>query len=162
MLNNANVNSIIILHFQFFITRIEDDISTAMRDHFRGVPDEFVTGPLGTERAIKSYKENQVTMNYKDQLESFINSLLKVIKYLEKLIHFGQDRPDDLSTISKELQNMGQLQTKTNFLSMNWAGSQENLMNFITEFAKIGTSWNDFAQDYDKDVIEPLKILQVC
>ena len=97
----------------------------------------------------------------KDQIESFVSSLLKLISLLEKTSFFGHGKKEDASIISKELQNIGQLQSKTSFLSSNWAGSQDNLMKFLSEFAKIGSSWNDFSEDYENTIIEPLKLLQV-
>ena len=80
---------------------------------------------------------------------------------MEKTSLFGQGKKEDVSIISKELQNIGQLQSKTSFLAANWAGSQDNLMTFLSDFAQIGSSWNNFSEDYEKTVIEPLKLLQV-
>ena len=85
-------------------------MSTSIREHFRGTPDEFVTGPLGSERAIQSYKEsNPVTTSSRDQLESFISSLIKMISIMEKTSQFGHGKKEDISIITKELQNMGHL-----------------------------------------------------
>ena len=138
-------------------------MSTAIRDHFRGTPDEFVTGPLGSERAIQSYKEsNPVTTSSKDQLESFISSLIKMISTMEKTSQFGHGKKEDISIITKELQNLGHLQSKSSFLSQHFAGSQDNLMKFSSEFAKVGLSWNEYAQEYEKAIIDPLKMLKVC
>ena len=154
-----------IIYLQFFLSRIEDDLSTAIKEYFRAIPDEFVTGLLGSERSnlprLGTYKENQISATNKDQLESFMNSLLKLINSLEKTSLFGQGKKEDVSIISKELQNIGQLQSKTSFLASNWAGSQDNLMTFLSEFAKIGSSWNNFSEDYENTVIEPMKLLQV-
>ena len=147
------------------MSRIEDDLATAIKEYFRAIPDEFVTGLLGSERSnlprLGTYKENQISATNKDQLESFMNSLLKLINSLEKTSLFGQGKKEDVSIISKELQNIGQLQSKTSFLASNWAGSQDNLMTFLSEFAKIGSSWNNFSEDYENTVVEPMKLLQV-
>ena len=120
-----NVISKFCVPIQFFLTRIVDDMSTAIRDHFRSLPDEFVTGPLVDKLPMVQAAKNQSSRNSaKDQLEPLISSVTKIIGLMEKTSLFGQAKKEDMKVISKELQSLANGQT---LFSSNWAGSQVGL-----------------------------------
>ena len=39
------------IYFQFFFTKISEDLSVAIKDYFKAVPDEVVTGSVLTEKS---------------------------------------------------------------------------------------------------------------
>lgn len=131
---------------------IVDDISTSIRDEYRSLPDEFVTGPL--RPILREMNEESNNSCNKDQIETMIASVAKIMAVMEKNVSFGNGKKEDVLMLSKEWQSLSKL-------PRNWAGSNENLMRFVSEIGKIAMVWKDFAQDYEKEVIEPLKIFQV-
>lgn len=147
---------------EYFLTRIVDDMSTSIRDHFKCLPDEFVTGQL-VQPIVQENIVNPSNANFgKEQMEPFINSVSKIIGLMEKTSTFGQAKKEDMASLTKELKNMSSLQTNNSiFDGKNWAGSQENLMTCVSQMIKNGNLWKEFAQDNDKMVVEPLKILHL-
>ena len=165
---NASIKKIKInpfsFKFQFFFTRIVDDMSTAIRDHFRSIPDEFIVGTLAIERAVYDVmvsKGKQYSLGNKDQIEPFINATSKLINGLEKSVHFGRGKKEDNNLISKELQIFSNNQSKSSSLFQNWGGTAETMMRFSSDLVRIGMAWNDFGNDFQELVIEPLKLLLV-
>ena len=140
-------------------------MSTAIRDHFRSLPDEFVTGTLGVERAVYDKMlscSKQFAITNKDQIEPFIASVTKLITALEKGVVFGKGKKEDSTIIVKELQSLENHQSKiSTTLFQNWGNSAEKLMKFTADFAKVGLSWHEFGTNFQDQVIEPLKLLQV-
>ena len=74
---NFNNISKFCVPIQFFLTRIVDDMSTAIRDHFRSLPDEFVTGPLVDKLPMVQAAKSQSSRNSaKDHPKTTIQIIL--------------------------------------------------------------------------------------
>ena len=147
---------------QFFLTRIVDDLSTAIRDQFRSLPDEFVTGPLSDSNLklqLNPTLGNGENVN-KGHVESLITCLGQIISTLENTSHFSHGKKDDFATVSKNLSSIGTTQGKIPILGTNWAGSKDLMTKITSEFAKIGIAWTEFGDEYDTLVLEPFKQLK--
>ena len=104
---------VISIYFKFFLTKIAEDISTALRDYFKPVPDEVITGPNLMEKT-ENFSENP-SLDYsigqinegKDQVDILIQSLSKILVLLEKSTIFGSEKLDDMSSLATELKSIG-------------------------------------------------------
>ena len=101
------------IFLKFFLTKIAEDISTALRDYFKPVPDEVITGPNLMEKT-ENFSENP-SLDYsigqinegKDQVDILIQSLSKILVLLEKSTIFGSEKLDDMSSLATELKSIG-------------------------------------------------------
>ncbi len=142
-----------------------DDISTAIRDQFRSLPDEFVTGPLGDQEDANDEQESNSLRSLPtkgDSIEPFLNSVGKVIALLEKTCNFGIGKKDDEATLAKEIQAAASFQQKNGFKSQTRLENspKEKWMKITSSLSRIGSHWKDFAVEYDQMVLEPLRTLQ--
>ena len=143
---------------EFFMTRIIDDLAIAIKDQFRSLPDEFVTGPLGT---IAFQFDTTLTENVnKGHVESLISNLNQIIHTLEKTSQFSHAKKEDFAQVSKDLNAVGQTQGKSPILGFNWAGSKDLMAKITSDLTQVGTAWSALGTEYDTLVLEPFKQLK--
>ena len=144
---------------EFFLSRIVDDLATAIRDQFRSLPDEFVTGPLG-QNPFQLDCSSQLENVNKVPVESLIKSLDQIIQTLEKTSQFSHGKKEDFVQVSKDLNTVGHTQGKSPVLGFNWAGSKDLMAKITSDLAKIGSAWSELGTEYDLLVLEPFKQLK--
>ena len=145
----------------FFLSRIVDDLATAIRDQFRSLPDEFVTGPLGQNNVFQlDCNPTQMENVNKSDVDKLITNLNQIIQTLEKTSHFSHGKKEDFVQVSKDLITVGHTQGKSPILGFNWAGSKDLMANITSDLAKIGSAWSELGTEYDLLVLEPFKQLK--
>ena len=147
---------------EFFLSRIVDDLATAIRDQFRSLPDEFVTGPLGYNAFQYQLDCNSTLVENvnKSHVDQLISSLNQIIQTLEKTSHFSHGKKEDFAQVSKDLSTVGHTQGKSPILGFNWAGSKDLMAKITSDLAKIGSAWSELGTEYDLLVLEPFKQLK--
>ena len=161
------------MYLQFFMTKIAEDFSLAIREYFRPVPDEFVTGSDLLQSTSTSFDNTSLDNSLveikegMEQVDVLITSLGKIVALLEKSTNFGFAKQDDMKALATELKSVGshgfqqKVSKGSSYMSSNWTVHQDTFVQVVDNLNDIGSKWKGYAENYELLVLEPLKMLKV-
>ena len=140
------------------MTYLGNDHSTNIRDQFKAVPDEFISGDHDD-----GYLQNTMSSTTaKQQIETLSKTVAVLLEIVDRQRASALDSGEDMALFGKELETAADDLTLNNVPGDGrWRSLHESLRPIGQGFSSLAILWSEHAQMYADDVVDQLKLLQV-
>ncbi|KAK3580705.1 hypothetical protein CHS0354_005709 [Potamilus streckersoni] len=146
---------------KFFLTFSGSDVQNKLREHFRGIPDEFMSSNLASKAKDLVPLDTQTQLaNSKEHIRLLYNSICKLKDIAERMVIRSTNYASDMIQIGRELSAISNDSTPitswTTGTSESWGRLKKGFKHLSVEFATLGDKACQEAAEEDEGVVEKI------